>query len=327
MSKKSDKGRRKKSTLGRSKGGPQVAPVDRRALEKGISDIGRSLAAQNFETEAELEAFMEKLLVGRGLEDLASVAPATSTPLEQAQDLMYEAWDAVGTARVTLARRALALSQDCADAYVLLAEETSRSVEDAKLLYEQGVQAGERALGPKAFAEDAGYFWGILETRPYMRARVGLAQCLWLLGRREEAIGHYVEMLRLNPNDNQGIRYVLSSCLLQTGDDVALGELLERYEEDISADWVYTRALYRFRQGDSGQAKAALQEALEANPFVPSYLLGKKRVPKRLPEYVGFGDESEAQAYVAEAAPIWRNTSGALDWLAEAVSRGSDLSR
>jgi hypothetical protein len=30
------------------------------------------------------------------------------------------------------------------------------------------VAAGERSLGPKAFEEDAGHFWGILETRPYM---------------------------------------------------------------------------------------------------------------------------------------------------------------
>ena len=325
MSKKGDRGRRK-NTSGGSKGGAQAAPADRRALEKGLSDIGRLLAAQDFETEADLEAFMENLLVGRGLEGLASVAPAASTPLEQAQDLMYEAWDAVGKSRVTLARKALALSQDCADAYVLLAEETASSLEELEALYEQGVQAGERALGPEAFEEDVGHFWGILQTRPYMRARLGLAQCLWLLGRREEAIGHYVGMLRLNPNDNQGIRYVLARCLLQTGDDVVLGELLDRYEGDISADWVYTRALYRFRQGDSGQARAALQEALEANPFVPPYLLGKKRVPRRLPSLVGFGDESEAEVYVAEAAPIWRNTSGALDWLAEEVSRGSDLS-
>jgi len=326
MSKKRDR-RRRKNTLGRSKGGPPIAPVDPRALEKGMSDISRLLAAQDFETKAELEAFMENLLVGRGPEDLASIAPAASTPLEQAQDLMYEAWNAVGTSRVTLARKALALSQDCADAYVLLAEETASSLEEAKALYEQGVQAGERALGPEAFEEEVGHFWGILQTRPYMRARAGLAQCLWMLGRREEAIGHYVEMLRLNPGDNQGIRFVLASCLLQTGDDVALGELLERYEEDSSADWVYTRALYRFRQGDSGQARAALKEALEANPFVPSYLLGKKRVPRRLPSFVGFGDESEAQVYAAEAAPIWRNTPGALDWLEGELSRGSDLSR
>lgn len=67
-------------------------------------------------------------------------------PLEEAQALMYEAWDATGPRRVALARQALRLSPDCADAYVLLAEETARSLGEARDLCAQGVAAGERAL-------------------------------------------------------------------------------------------------------------------------------------------------------------------------------------
>ncbi|HXY17585.1 MAG TPA: tetratricopeptide repeat protein [Gaiellaceae bacterium] len=76
------------------------------------------------------------------------------------------------------------------------------------------VAAGERALGPRIFAEGAGYFWGLVETRPYMRARAALAALLWKLGRREEALEHARELLRLNPNDNQGIRYQQAKWLL-----------------------------------------------------------------------------------------------------------------
>ena len=78
------------------------------------------------------------------------------------------------------------ISPDCADAYVLLAEH-AKTADEAQNLYEQGVAAGERALGREAFAEHEGHFWGVLETRPYMRARQGLAQCLWEAGRRREA--------------------------------------------------------------------------------------------------------------------------------------------
>ena len=51
----------------------------------------------------------------------------------------------------------------------------------------------------------------------------------------EEAVGHYQEMLRFNPNDNQGIRYLLLDCLLFLGslDDAA--ELISKYDEDGSA--------------------------------------------------------------------------------------------
>src|SRR5215217_8161002 len=93
----------------------------------------------------------------------------------------------------------LKVSPDCADAYVLLAEEDAGSLEEARELYQKGVEAGERALGRETFEEEAGHFWGILETRPYMRARQGLAVCLRELGEREEAIEDYREMLYLNP--------------------------------------------------------------------------------------------------------------------------------
>src|SRR5437667_9709367 len=45
------------------------------------------------------------------------------TPLDQAQDLMYQAFEEEDPERrVELARQALATSPDCADAYVLLAQ-------------------------------------------------------------------------------------------------------------------------------------------------------------------------------------------------------------
>jgi tetratricopeptide (TPR) repeat protein len=125
------------------------------------------------------------------------------TPLERAQDKMYEAWKAqTRKARSRLAREALAISPDCADAYVLPAEEMARTPDEALKLYEEGMRAGERALGPEAFTEDVGNFWGILETRPYMRARAGVAECLLEMGEAARAVEHYQELLRLNPGDN-----------------------------------------------------------------------------------------------------------------------------
>lgn len=71
-----------------------------------------------------------------------------------------------------------------------------------------------------------------------------------------------------------------------------------------------------FRQeGSSEKTDVCLKKALEENRFVPSYLLGKKRLPKRLPEYIGFGDENEAIAYAAEAIKVRQKTEGALEWL------------
>ncbi|MEK7245463.1 MAG: hypothetical protein AAB223_05545, partial [Pseudomonadota bacterium] len=82
-----------------------------------------------------MESFLG-LLGGRGKRDVVA----------DAQDIMYKAWDATAhQQRVALARKALAVSPLCADAYVLLAQESARPLDEALALYRQGMEAGERA--------------------------------------------------------------------------------------------------------------------------------------------------------------------------------------
>jgi tetratricopeptide (TPR) repeat protein len=186
----------------------------------------------------------------------------------------------------------------------------------------KGVAAGERALGTAAFSENAGHFWGLVETRPYMRARQGLAVVLWHLGDREAAVKHFQAMLRLNPGDNQGLRYDLASWLLALGDDTALEDLLAAYPDEASASWAYTRALHTFRrQGVGPAAELALRQALQTNPHVPVYLLGAKPFPAQAPASYGMGDENEAMIYLEGAVDAWLETPGAVDWLADVVQR------
>jgi len=230
---------------------------------------------------------------------------------------MYDAWDANDKKRrIALAEKALELSPLCADAYVLLAQETAGNSDQAIELYRQGVEAGEKAIGKTAFRDDVGHFWGLLETRPYMRARHGLAQALWNKGLRDETVTHYRDMLRLNPNDNQGIRYLLLDCLLILGRDDDAAKLVKRYRDDGSAAWSWSRALLTFRRsGDCPESRSVLSQAIGDNTHVAALLLGDKKMPRQLPAYIGMGDENEAVAYVHGAAAAWATTSGALAWL------------
>lgn len=237
--------------------------------------------------------------------------------IDAAQDIMYDAWDANDRKRrVTLAKKALELSPFCADAYVVLAQETAKDLDEAIELYRQGVEAGEKAIGKAAFRNDVGHFWGLLETRPYMRARQGLAQTLWDKGLQDEAATHYRDMLRLNPNDNQGIRYLLMECLLILGRDDEAATLTKRYKEDGSAAWSWSRALLTFRRsGDCPESRNALSQAIHDNTHVAGLLLGDKKMPRQLPAYIGMGDKNEAIAYVHGAAAAWAATPDALAWL------------
>jgi tetratricopeptide (TPR) repeat protein len=237
------------------------------------------------------------------------------TALDRAQEVVGQAWEASGSKQIRLARKALEISPDCADAYVLLAEH-AETADEAMTLYEQGVAAGQRGLGKEAFAEYAGHFWGFLETRPYMRARQGLALCLWDLGRREEAAAHYQEMLRLNPDDNQGVRYCLATLLLDLERDADLHGLLAEYANDGSAAWAYAKALLAFREGgESPAANTLLTQATQANKHVPAYLLGHKQLPHESPPYIAMGGEDEAISYATDNRRGWLDTPGAISWL------------
>jgi tetratricopeptide (TPR) repeat protein len=239
------------------------------------------------------------------------------SPLYRAQDLCWDAFDSPSRKqRIELAKRALELSPDCADAYVILAYE-ERAVKRSLDLYAKGVEAGERALGPATFTSQRGHFWGILETRPYMRARFGLARSLWKIKRQDEAIAHFSDMLQLNPSDNQGVRYLLARYLLEVGRDSDAEDILKFYEEDCSAEWNYTRLLIRFRKdGDSDAARDLLWVAIKTNYHVPSFLIGERPLPARLPDRFRLGFIDEAMCYAADNATVWRKTPGALLWLA-----------
>lgn len=276
--------------------------------EIDLGDLARGLADQR-----SMESLLKQMVGQLGLEvDMDRIDPS----LDQAQQVMYDAFEARHPeTRVKLARQALEISPDCADAYVLISEEAS-SMQEAYDLLRQGVAAGERALGPRAFAEDAGHFWGLLETRPYMRARAGLIQCLWTFGRREEAVDHAWDMLRLNPNDNQGVRYTLSSYLLALERNDDLRRLLEMYPQEGGAAWPFNRALLEFRtSGDGPAATRALKRACKANQHVSNFILGLKDLPSEMPPYITPGGETEAVSYVVDGLGSWRGTPGALAWM------------
>lgn len=109
----------------------------------------------------------------------------------------------------------------------------------------KGIEAGRRALGEKIFKEDKGHFWGYTKTRPYLRSRAGLMDCLWELREHDEAIAHAKEMLRLNTSDNQGIRYILIAYLAELGRYDELDRFLNKgsYKNDCGVDWLYIQTL------------------------------------------------------------------------------------
>lgn len=284
-------------------------------------------AADDAEPELELppatasERAMRRLTSGSGLlGKLRSLLPGgkqDAPSRDQAQELAYDAMEASDPAEAAdLARKALALDPDCTDALYTLALNAATSRREQIECLERAVAGAERNLGgPRYFEENRGHFWGLLETRPYMRVRAALADILRGEGRLTEAIAHYQALLELNPNDNQGLRDVLLGCYFLADNLEGVRRLLKQYEGEFSAVFQYARVLERFLAGDREGAAQALKEARKENPHIEAFLLGKKKLPRRLPEYLQFGHETEAIHCAVYMGEAWKRQPKAVSWL------------
>jgi tetratricopeptide (TPR) repeat protein len=149
-----------------------------------------------------------------------------------------------------------------------------------------------------------------------MRARLGTAQALIELDRVDEAIAHFQALLELNPEDNQGIRYLLLVALLERGRDDAAGKVLARYHDDVEALWRYGRLLWRFRTGgESPATRDALVDAAAANPHALEYLVDPEAMPFAPPAAFTLASREEGVYVADKLGPAFAMTGGALEWL------------
>ena len=286
--------------------------TNRMSTEKDLAKIMEEIKKQDFQNTDEINNFLSNMM-GQSLDDL----PERTDKKGRSQDLVIDAYEQPISKGKKLVKQALELDPDNADAYNYLAS-IEKDLEKAIRMYERAINAGEKSLGKKFFKEEKGHFWGILETRPYMRAKAGLADCWCAKKEVDRAIEIYEEILELNPGDNQGIRYLLSTLLLDKDDLTKFELFIEKNEDEDSAVWNYNNALLNFiKSGQSAVSKKKLLKAYNSNEFVIDYMLGNKKLPNELPQYIGRGDENEAISYVYETWSIWKKTEGALDWLYE----------
>lgn len=322
-------------------------PMEALLFHETLTDAINTLAAR--------QSLREAMQRHSGQEEVA--APALPISLEDAAQQIIDRATASGfsspppeaeqAARIHFAQR---LDPRCSDAYVAQGclDERAGRYQDARAAYERAMALAAEKLGPAAFTEASRkterlHFWYSCGTREYMRPRAALAYLLWQkMGRLTEAIAHFQAMLTLNPGDNQGNRDALLCCLLEAGDDEALGKALAAWHfdtretiepQDIAGTvWHYTHACWLFRTRPptaSGEkscaATAALRKAFRHNQYVSRFLLAPQGLPglDELAPYA-HGDPTEAVLYVNLGRRGWQNTPGALAWL-ETTARQARL--
>ncbi|MBP2242010.1 uncharacterized protein YecA (UPF0149 family) [Cytobacillus eiseniae] len=280
-------------------------------LEAEFQDVLKEIEDNQFDNIEEISDFLQARLDGG-----PKPKKNNQSKKDKAQELIYAAFEAAGAERYKLAQKALELNPSHADGYTILAEQAD-SLETAAGLLEKGMRLSRAELGESFFQENKGYFWGLLETRPFMRAAMSYAMALRGLNEGEAAIALYEELLALNPMDNQGARYLLFVAYCEDEQLRKAQELLKKFSED-DAQGAYNQVLIEtLLNGVTPKADKLLQKAKKANKHVIDYLTGKKRLPATIPAYYSFGDKNEAAEYVNEHQHLWDRIPELQKWLSK----------
>lgn len=283
----------------------------RRTMERQMSAITAMITASGLQSMKEINELVQRELDRGGPEPLEP-----DSPRQRAADLLDRAAEVRGRRQIQLARQALAIDPDCADALDLLARRAGDPVRRIELA-EQAVEAARRAIGDQ-FDSTIGHFWGVTDTRPYMRARCTLAMFLREAGRHQESLDHLFDMLRLNPNDNQGIRDLIPAPLLALQRNQEVLNFTKEVGRD-SAIPAYAAALASFRlQGDSPESRKLRTQAITLNRHVPKYLASQSEPIEDHRDGYSPGKPSEANYCLQELEAAWKSTPGAIEWLISA---------
>jgi tetratricopeptide (TPR) repeat protein len=308
---------RKQTPNPTAKKNPASIP-DLEAVKRQLEELFE--AAGGMVTKDDMDALL-KSLQGPRAEDGLSDEEADKR--FQAQELAFEAQDAETEAKaLKLAKKALRLDPACVDALVVVADIECGSVMQLIEAMQKAVAAGERSLGAKFIRENTGHFWGLLDTRPYMRALEHLAGLYAVEGLNLDAILIYEKMLALNPNDNQGVRDPLLGIYLSIGDLAGASRLLKKFKVDVLANFAWGRVLERVLAGDPAGAKTALEKARKANPFVELYLTAQRPIADIDPEMYSMGSEEEAVLCLQWVGRAWAMHKEAVFWLLDQQPAG-----
>lgn len=267
---------------------------------------------QEFESEEAATAYMEGLLAHGGLPDFLH----EPTPAERARNLVAEATESSSDRHARLlAKKALKIWPDCADAYLVLgslAPDPSAALEQ----YDRGVAAAERALG-RTLDEPTPDLWSTPSGLAYLLVRHMRATALWEIGERSQAVTIAREQLELDPEDSLGTRFDLLNWMLQLEHWADARVLLDRYEDRNLASWQMSRALLTYsEEGPSRSATRLLRRAYDLNPFFQPVLVDpfSVEIDDSLP-MADLGMLNEALEYGARFHPLWTEDPAALAWL------------
>uniref|UniRef100_A0A8D2P6M2 Suppression of tumorigenicity 7 n=1 Tax=Zosterops lateralis melanops TaxID=1220523 RepID=A0A8D2P6M2_ZOSLA len=247
--------------------------------------------------------------------------------LRPADAIMQKAWrERNPQARISAAHEALELNE-CATAYILLAEEEATTIVEAEKLFKQALKAGEGCYRRSQQLQHHGAQYEAQHSKFFRRERT--SKEFFGFG----FFGGFFLMKEFPLLSMFNIHENLLEALLELQAYADVQAVLAKYDDislPKSATICYTAALLKARAvSDKFSPEAAsrrglstaemnaveaIHRAVEFNPHVPKYLLEMKSLILP-PEHILKRGDSEAIAYAFFHLQHWKRVEGALNLL------------
>ena len=184
---------------------------------------------------------------------------------EESADAFLERAQEAGSRREMLKwiRKAREVEPDHVDAALMEIEETSKNPYEQEMRLFELQQKAEKQLREQGYFRKAsiGDFWGLIETRPYMRVCQTYVGTLLMNRKMRLAAKACESMLRLCKND----RYTLIHLYGYLEEEQAAHKLFDAYNGDWGTRFPLAMAVLSYKQGKEEMAKKYLQVLLNNN--------------------------------------------------------------
>lgn len=225
-----------------------------------------------------------------------------NTILDDAYELLEKAENAKSKKQaIKYAKEAYDMCPDCFDAVLFQVDLEDNPLKRWDLL-DKGLEFEKERLEDEGFFEkdSIGSFYGMFETRPYMRGLYAKANYLIIDGKVKQACDVCKEILRLNENDNMGSRYLLMAIYAYFEEEKDMLKLYKKYPEE-NLEMLFPLFILYYKQGNDKKAKEYLDRISKANPhFIKFFKDGIKENNDKIYGYYAKGNLSEVIMYFRE---------------------------
>ena len=190
-------------------------------------------------------------------------------------------------------KKALELEPDNMDAISASLDMIEDSTWEYYQKLSEAVKNGTRFMEKEGLmdGDSIGEFWGILETRPYMRLLNRYADFMAEAGMMGLAAKEYEEMIRLSENDNLGVRYSLMHVYAYLEQEEPALELHKKYDGYEETQMLLPLSVLYFKRGDFDKAEDYLKRLCVANKDTKKFFraIKKDKLDHYVEEISGYG--------------------------------------